>query len=190
MSRANFDFVLTFVSFNQTIRKMIKSIPPSATIPDAIGTLPQTKNPMRSINENAPVKCSKTITIHADRKRVWAVLTTIDAWATWQTDIKKPKRHGELKAGTTFDWSTGGVKIHSTLHTIEPYQKFGWTGKTFGMMAIHNWELTEANGKTTIEVHESMEGLLARLFKKSFNKDLERGMILWLALLKKECEKL
>lgn len=149
----------------------------------------QNKKEMRSINQNAPVKCSKTITINADGKKVWAIMTNIDNWATWQTDISKPKMNGKLSAGTTFDWKTGGAKIHSTLHTVEPYQQFGWTGKTFGMFAIHNWRLTEIKGTTTVEVDESMEGFLAGLFNKSFNKNLEKSMQKWLDLLKQECER-
>lgn len=116
-------------------------------------------------------------------------MTNIDQWANWQTDISKSKLNGSLKPNTTFDWKAGGAKIHSTLHTVEPYKQFGWTGKTFGMYAIHNWTLTEENGQTKVSVDESMEGFLAGLFKKSFNKNLEKGMQTWLVLLKKESEK-
>ena len=116
-------------------------------------------------------------------------MTNIDQWANWQTDISKPKLNGQLKPNTTFVWKTGGAKIYSTLHTVDPFSHFGWTGKTFGMFAIHNWTLTEVNGQTHVSVDESMEGFLAGLFKKSFNKNLERGMQHWLELLKKECEK-
>ncbi len=143
---------------------------------------------MKSINNNAPVKCSKTITINARSKRVWEVLTNINNWANWQTDISIPKLQGELKQGTTFVWKTGGVKINSTLHTVNPYKQFGWTGKTFGMFAIHNWALTENDGKTIVTVEESMEGFFAILLKKPFNKNLEKGMQRWLALLKTACE--
>jgi len=74
------------------------------------------------------------------------------------------------------------------LHTINPEKEFGWTGKTFGMFAIHNWTLTELNGQTIVKVDESMEGFLARLFKKSFNRNLKKGMVKWLDLLKRQCE--
>jgi uncharacterized protein YndB with AHSA1/START domain len=144
---------------------------------------------MRSIKNDAPVKCSKTITIDADSKTVWALLTTIDNWPTWQTDISKSKINGELKPQTTFDWKTGGANIHSTLHTVNPYSQFGWTGRSFGIFAIHNWTLTEQAGNTTVQVDESMEGFLAGLFKKSFNKNLEKGMQNWLEFLKHESEK-
>lgn len=42
---------------------------------------------MRSMKNDAPVKCNKTITINADSKAFWTVLTNIDNWPTWQTDI-------------------------------------------------------------------------------------------------------
>lgn len=153
------------------------------------GLLAQNNAKMRSINNNAPVKCSKTITIHASSGKVWAALTNINNWTTWQTDISKSKLNGELKPEATFVWKSGGVKIHSTLHAVEPLKNFGWTGKTFGMFAIHNWALTETNGKTEVSVDESMEGFYAKLFKKSFNKSLEKGIQNWLDLLKQKCEK-
>lgn len=144
---------------------------------------------MRSINNNAPVKCSKTIVINSRSEKVWQVMTNINDWAKWQRDISNPKLKGELKPRTTFDWKTGGAKIHSTLHTVEPFKNFGWTGKTFGMFAVHNWSLIENDGKTTVIVDESMEGFFAKFFKKSFNKNLEKGMQNWLTFLKEECEK-
>lgn len=116
-------------------------------------------------------------------------MTNIDNWETRQTDITKPKLNGELKPDTTFDWSTGGAKIHSTLHTVEPFKNLGWTGITFGMFVIHNWRLTENNGQTTVPIDKSMEGFFAKLLKKSFNKNLEKGMQNWLDLIKQECEK-
>lgn len=151
--------------------------------------LHKTFQKMKSINSKAPVQCSKSISIHANREKVWAVLTNINDWATWQTNINHPKLNGDLKPETTFDWKTGGAKIHSTLHTVEPFKQFGWNGKAMGMFAIHNWTLTETNGQTEVLVEESMEGILAKLFKKSFSKNLEKGMRHWLDLLKQECEK-
>jgi uncharacterized protein YndB with AHSA1/START domain len=152
-------------------------------------SITENESSMPSIKNSAPVKCSKTIRINASIEKVWSVMTDINNWSKWQTDISNPKLNGELKATSTFDWKTGGAKIHSTLHTVEPYKNFGWTGKTFGMFAIHNWSISQENGQIAVHVDESMEGFLAKLFQKSFNKNLEKGMQNWLELLKKECEK-
>jgi len=143
---------------------------------------------MKNINNSAPVKCRKKIIINVNCKKVWEMISDINNWTSWQTDIISAKLNGELKPQTTFDWKTGGVKIHSTLHTVEPYNLLGWTGKAFGTFAVHNWKITEKERKTEVLVEESMEGPLAKLFKKFFNKNLSKGIQTWLDLLKKECE--
>ena len=143
---------------------------------------------MKSINQNAPVKCSKSIVINATVQHVWQILTGINAWSNWQKEISKPVLNGSLIPGSTFDWKTGGAGIHSTIHTVESFSEFGWTGKAFGMFAIHNWTLKEVNGQTQVMVEESMEGLLTVILNKSFNKNLEKGMIYWLESLKSQCE--
>ena len=129
-----------------------------------------------------------SILINAEVTRVWEILTNVNQWPTWQNEILKAELNSNLQVGSTFIWETGGVKIKSTLHTVHPNKQFGWTGKTIGVFAIHNWTFSEENGMTKVFVEESMEGFLARLFKKSFQKNLEKGMQVWLDLLKKECE--
>ena len=94
-----------------------------------------------------------------------------------------------LQIESAFDWKTGGTKIHSTLHTVEPFSNFGQTGKALGAFAIHNWTLNKINGQTKVTVEESMEGFLVGRFKKVFNKNVENGMEKWLNLMKHECEK-
>jgi len=143
---------------------------------------------MKSINSNAPVKCSKTVTINASSEKVWATLTDINNWTTWQTDISKSILHGDIKPESTFEWKSGGAKIRSALHTVEPFKYFGWTGMSWGMFAIHNWTLKEANGQTNVSVDESMEGFIAGLLRKSLRNNLEKSMQNWLSFLKQKCE--
>jgi uncharacterized protein YndB with AHSA1/START domain len=143
---------------------------------------------MKSMNNNAPVTCTRSITINADAEKVWKVLTDINNWPNWQKDISMSKIKGELQPGTTFAWKSGGVKIQSKLHTVISNEKFGWTGKTMGIFAIHNWSLFHKDGKTMVIVEESMEGFLAKVFRKSLTQNLETGMQKWLDFLKQKCE--
>lgn len=143
---------------------------------------------MRSTNPNAPVRCSKTISINATVEKTWAILTNINLWSNWQADISYAKLDSLLSPNTSFVWKSNGVKIHSTLHTIEQNKRFGWSGNSLGLHAIHNWILKDNNEHTEVTVEETMEGFLARLFNKSLNKSLEKGMQRWLSFLKKECE--
>src|SRR5690606_7015636 len=94
---------------------------------------------MNKINENAPVSCRKAILIEASPQKIWNVITDIDNWTSWQTKISKSKINGSLTPNTTFKWKSGGVTIHSRLHTVEPFKYFGWTGNVLGVFAIHNW---------------------------------------------------
>jgi len=149
----------------------------------------QSKEAAKPINELAPVKCTKSILIDASAEKVWSVLTNINDWDKWQSEISQPKLNGPLHPNSTFTWKTGGAKIHSILHTVVTNKAFGWTGKTLGVFAIHNWNLQEEKGGIRVTVNESMEGFLAGLLRKSFNNKLEKGMIKWLQLLKVEAEK-
>ncbi len=144
--------------------KSILSTAISLTI--SAGSFAQNNSTMKSINNNAPVKCSKTITINASSEKVWTVMTNINNWANWQTEISNPKLNGDLKPETTFDWKTGSAKIHSILHTVVPYKQFGWTGKALGMFAIHNWTLTEFLASMLGMTPET----LSRLRKKAVDK--------------------
>ncbi len=149
----------------------------------------QNNTVMLSTKENAPVYCQGTITINATPEKVWKVLTDINNWSTWMASVSTAKLNGPLMPDTTFDWKTGGSKIHSTLHTVMPFSDLGWTGKVYGIYAIHNWSFKEVAGVTQVNVSESMEGWLTKVFKKSFNKTLEKGMQQSLQELKTACEK-
>ncbi len=144
---------------------------------------------MKHINTKAPVQSTASILINASSDKVWELLTDIDRWPMWYTDIRRAKIKGPLEPGTSFDWRTGGMHIRSTLHTVEPHLHFGWSGKSFGLLAIHNWTLRSIDGKTQVSVAESMEGALASLLKKTLNKSLEKQMHTWLARLREACEK-
>ena len=144
---------------------------------------------MTPINENAPVKAKESIQIDADPEKVWNILSDFNNWDKWNSDIKYAKLNGELKAGTTFNWNNGGNKIKSTLHTVTPFKEIGWSGKAFGSFAIHNFTLSNVNGKTELLIEESMEGLLMRLFRGFMQNTLEDGINKWLTQIKEVVEK-
>ncbi|GAA4160799.1 hypothetical protein GCM10022217_25430 [Chryseobacterium ginsenosidimutans] len=142
-----------------------------------------------SINKEAPVKTYQEITINAPAQKVYQIMSDIDHWTDWYSDVEDPKLNGPFKKGSSFDWKSGGLTIHSTLHTVQPGHKIGWSGKAFGAFAIHNWSFTEHDGKTTVKVEESMEGWLVSLMNKTFQKGLENSLQIWLKNLKFKAEK-
>ncbi|UMQ42281.1 SRPBCC family protein [Chryseobacterium sp. Y16C] len=142
-----------------------------------------------SINEKAPVKTYQEITINAPAQKVYHIMSDIDHWEDWHSDVKDPKLSGPFRKGSSFDWKSGGLTIHSTLHTVLPEHRIGWSGKAFGAFAIHNWSFIEHEGKTTVKVEESMEGWLVSLLSNTFQKGLESSLQIWLKNLKVKAEK-
>jgi uncharacterized protein YndB with AHSA1/START domain len=142
-----------------------------------------------NINQNAPIIAKQKIRINAPAVRVWSVLTEINNWPNWQAAVKKAHLKSSLKEGAAFSWNNGGVPLHSTVHTCEKFHAFGWTGKTIGSSAIHNWSIESLTDGTMVFVEESLQGFLPSIFKKKFQKNLENGMSKNLRELKDASEK-
>ncbi|MDH7460523.1 SRPBCC family protein [Chitinophagaceae bacterium 26-R-25] len=142
-----------------------------------------------NINGKAPVQTIKSIAIKASPEKIWTIMSKVDEWAQWHRDVQSPKIAGAFQPGTSFDWKSGGLTIHSTIHTAIPYSKIGWSGKAFGAFAIHNWTFTKMNGYTEVLVEESMEGWLVKLLHRKFQTGLEQSLDTWLNNLKSEAEK-
>ena len=142
-----------------------------------------------TINQEAPVFQTKSIIINENPEKIWGILSDIENWTKWNNKIKKTHIDEELKFESEFIWTSGGAKISSKVHTFDSYKTLGWTGKTFGARAIHNWHFEQVAGGTKITVEESMEGWLIGLMKKKMNIRLEQDMIFWLKQLKIESEK-
>lgn len=139
-------------------------------------------------NKNAPVYYSETIIINASTETVWKKLTDIENWPQWQKSIEFVKLNGNLEPETTFDWKNGSSKIHSTLHTVDIPNFIGWTGKSMGINAIHNWKITNLENKTEVFVEESMDGFLAKLMKGYLTKIVKQELQKSLNELKLACE--
>lgn len=141
------------------------------------------------INDDAPVVERQEVFINASPDRVWEVLTDIDNWPEWQSSVTKAQLKESLSEGSIFKWKAGGVKFTSRLHTVKVASEVGWTGKTFGASAVHNWYFYPQDSGTLVKVEESLQGILPSLFKKKFQKDLGTGMKKNLQELKAEAER-
>lgn len=142
-------------------------------------------------NQPAPVFCTLSIQIDAAPDKVWAILTDIDNWPSWNEKITRAKLSaGGLAPGVAFDWKVNGMPIHSVLEVVEHRKSLSWVGKTLGASAEHSWQLEVDKNGTRVRVEERMWGWLVGLFKTKMNKDLQADMQHWLAALKKESERL
>lgn len=140
------------------------------------------------INYIAPVTASHELLIQATVETIWAVLTNIEHWPTWNTTIKSALLDSTFEVGSTFKWKSGGASIVSTLAHIEPTTRLVWTGKAIGTKAIHVWTLQTTSDGVLVRTAESLDGWLVILLRTSIQKTLSRTLVSWLEALKEQAE--
>ena len=141
------------------------------------------------INREAPVVVEGEIEISAPTEVVWDVLTNIEDWPQWNTDVKSTDIGGPVAPGTTFRWKAGPGTIKSKLETMERPHVVAWTGRWLGISAVHVWRLDRNEGGTLVQSQESVEGFPARLLPGRHRKVFERSTQTSLQALKVEAER-
>jgi hypothetical protein len=140
------------------------------------------------IDPHAPVQSHHLIRINASLERIWSLISDINHWSSWNTTIKGTEFDGGLMPGNTFKWRSGGTTIVSTIQTVEPLHRLGWTGKSLGSVARHVWVLEPAENDVKVITEESFSGWMARLMKGPLQLLLDKSLQAWLINLKKEAE--
>jgi len=140
------------------------------------------------VNRDAPAIKIAEIIIEAPVETVWGVLSDLDGWPSWNKGVSKIHVSGPVRAGTSFEWMAGGAKIKSRLEEVTAPKKIAWSGKMFGIRAIHVWELEGQAYGTKVHTEESFEGPVARLFRGFARRTLARALDQSTQALKAEAE--
>jgi hypothetical protein len=95
------------------------------------------------------------------------------------------------KAGSRFkvQLKAGPGTITSKISQVERLRTLAWTGRSFGINAVHVWGLEPRDGNTVVQTEESWEGLLVRIFRGVMRKMLQRSIDAGLLHLKTEAER-
>jgi uncharacterized protein YndB with AHSA1/START domain len=141
------------------------------------------------INQDAPATAEGELQIAADPQTVFAVISAIDQWPTWNPDIKSVTIQGPVQPGTVFRWKSGPSSLTSTLQVLDPPSEIAWTGTTMGIKAVHVFRFQANDGGTLARSEESWEGLIASLLKGYSRRTLDKGIRSVLAHLKVEAER-
>ncbi|MCK7476761.1 MAG: SRPBCC family protein [Candidatus Moduliflexus flocculans] len=140
------------------------------------------------INREAPAVGSATAWVEAPPEKVWRILSDLANWPNWNNGVSKIRVDGHVAAGTAFVWKAGGTKIVSRLEQVAPPLRIAWSGKIFGIRAVHVWDLAAEAGGTRVRTEESFEGPLARLFPGFARKTIDRALAGAISSLKAESE--
>lgn len=93
-----------------------------------------------NINEQAPAKSARELQIEATREVVWGLLSDINNWPRWNPAVSRARLDGPFAPGSIFRWKSGGSSLVSTIQDVERPTRVAWTGKTFGVAAVHRCE--------------------------------------------------
>jgi uncharacterized protein YndB with AHSA1/START domain len=141
------------------------------------------------INRNAPATAQGELQIAADPQTVFAVISAIDQWPSWNPDIKSVTLQGPVQPGTGFRWKSGPSTLTSTLQVVDPPQEIAWTGTTMGVKAVHMFRFQDRDGGTLARSEESWGGMLASLLKGYSRRSLNKAIRSILSHLKVEAER-
>jgi uncharacterized protein YndB with AHSA1/START domain len=142
-----------------------------------------------AIDEGAPVTSSAEGEIDASIERVWAVLTAIEQWPSWNPDVKSVSVIDPVAEGSTFRWKAGPGTITSLVEHLDRPRSIAWSGKTLGIRAYHVWHLEDQDRKTIVRTEESYAGLVAWLLRRSLQNTLDAALTDGVRYLKAEAEK-
>lgn len=141
------------------------------------------------IDRSAPATAAGELDIAASPEVVWDVISNIEAWPSWNPDVKTATLEGPLAVGSVFRWRAGGVSLTSTLGAVDPPSELSWTGRAMGIRAIHTFRFEPNDGGTLARSEESWAGLVPTLLRGSSRRTLDRGIGSVLRLLKDEAER-
>jgi hypothetical protein len=141
------------------------------------------------IDRGAPAIAEGEIQIAAPPDTVWAVMTDLSAWPSWNPDVKSMAFEGPLEPGSMFRWKAGSASLVSTLKSVDAPREIAWTGVTMGIHAVHVFHFESSDGGTRAHSAESFRGLIPSVLKGYSRKVLQRGIDGILRSLKVEAER-
>ena len=137
----------------------------------------------------APVTGRAETHIDASPAAVWEVLTRLENWPSWNSDVKWMRLDGPLAPGTEFRWKAGPGTIVSKIDRVEPPRYISWRGRTLTIAAYHEWWLEPRDGGTFVRTEEAFFGTLARVLRRPLQKMLDKSFADALERLKSEAER-
>ena len=141
---------------------------------------------------HADLFAHNAIIIDAPAETIWAKLVAAAAWPIWYSnasDVVVNDLSGTLSDGVTFNWTTFGLKIASTIAEYVPHSRIGWYGTGDQLRAYHTWLLIPRDTTSTYVVMEEIGmGPAAQHLAQANPGHMHRGHDLWNISLKFACE--
>jgi hypothetical protein len=136
------------------------------------------------VDSTAPVLAHHELEIAAPLERGWPLHTDVAAWPQWQKEITEARIDGPFEPGTSFDWTSYGFSVTSTIYEVDERSRSLWGGTADGITGIHEWRFTETPTGVRVETNESFAGEPVAADPTSMQSLLDASLEAWLGHLR------
>jgi uncharacterized membrane protein len=140
------------------------------------------------IDADAPVRSHHETDIDAPLDTVWQLHADVNTWPTWQTDITAAHIDGAFQPGTSFEWTSYGFTVVSTIYAVTPRTRVLWGGTSGGITGVHEWVFSETPTGVHVTTSESFAGTPVEADATGMQAALDSSLISWLGHLKAAAE--
>jgi Polyketide cyclase / dehydrase and lipid transport len=140
------------------------------------------------INSDAPVHAHHEIDINAALDTVWRLHADVNSWPTWQTDITVAHIDGAFQPGSSFEWTSYGFTVVSTIYAVAERSRVLWGGTSGGITGVHEWVFSETATGVHATTDESFAGEPVEADITGMQSALDSSLAAWLAHLKVAAE--
>ena len=140
------------------------------------------------VDRAAPVIAVHEIDIEAPLDTVWRLHADVNAWPTWQTDITAAHIDGALEPGVSFDWTSYGFSVTSTVYDLAKRSRVLWGGTSGGITGVHEWLFSETPRGVHVTTTESFAGEPVEADAPGMQTVLDASLVAWLGHLKLAAE--
>jgi hypothetical protein len=155
--------------------------PPSATPSAANPTVVVFPDGKR--REQSPIYTHNELFIAAPAERIMSALLRARDWPSHYANAKDIEIDGgaeELALGTTFHWTTFGVRVHTTIEEFVPNRRLAWSGHGLGSTAYHGWVIEPTGGGCLVITEETQQGFIPSLGRFFLRRELSKWHQRWL----------
>src|SRR4030067_156469 len=135
------------------------------------------------------IKIKDEIMIAKGRAAIWKILTDINSWRLWSGVIDRAVIYGQLRSGTSFKCLADKWDFDCVIEDVVSEDRFYCRGKTIGLEAAFQWELSPAGEGTRVSLVAEIDGWMARYFGKRIRAGFEGAIFTWLSSLKNNAER-
>lgn len=140
------------------------------------------------IDSDAPVRAHHEIDINAPLDTIWRLHVDVNNWPTWQTDITAAHINGAFQPGSSFEWTSYGFTVVSTIYAMAERSRVLWGGTSGGITGVHEWVFSETPTGVHVTTDESFAGGPVETDITGMQSALDSSLAAWLAHLKDAAE--